>query len=109
MDPNDKNIYLLTKEEYQLMNTKEENLNCLSPRKQNRANKYREIYEAMGTPTVDDLKSTIQMNIIKKNKVTIYELNLATKVNGPDVEEIEGKTTRSRLAPFVSNIVEIPK
>ena len=40
----------------------------------------------MGTPTVDDIKSMIQMNIIKSNWVITDDVNLARKAYGPDVE-----------------------
>ena len=33
MDPNDKKSFIFTKQEYQFMNTIEENLNCISLRK----------------------------------------------------------------------------
>jgi hypothetical protein len=49
----------------------------------------------MGTPTVDDLKAMIHMNLIKNNVVTMDDVNLAEKAYGPDVGGIKGKTTRS--------------
>ena len=61
----------------------------------------------MVTPTVDDLKATIQMNLIENNKVKTYDVYLDTKAYGTDVLEIKGKPTRSRLTLVVSNIVEI--
>ena len=78
MKPNDENSDILTKEEYQFMDTLEENLKCFSPRQKNRSKKAQKLYEAMGTPTVDDLKVIIQMNIIKNNEVIMYNVNLAT-------------------------------
>jgi hypothetical protein len=62
----------------------------------------------MGTPTVDDLKAMIHMNLIKNNVVTADDVKLATKAYGPDVGNIKGKTTRSKPTPVTSNIVEIP-
>ena len=59
MKPNDENSDILTKEEYQFMDTLEENLKCFSPRQKNRSKKAQKLYEAMGTPTVDDLKVII--------------------------------------------------
>ena len=85
MEPNDENSYLIKKEEYQFMNNLEENLKGISPRQQNRSKKARELYKAMGDPTVDDLKVMIQINIIKNNKKTIDDINLSTKSYGPDV------------------------
>jgi hypothetical protein len=62
----------------------------------------------MGTPTVDDLKAMIRMNLIKNNIVTADDVNLATKAYGLDVGKIKGKTTRGKPTPVTSNIVEIP-
>jgi hypothetical protein len=98
----------MTKRPYQFLNTLEENLGFLSPRQQKRAKIARELYEAMGTPTVDDLKAMIWMNLIKNNVVTTDDVNLAIKAYGPDVGAIKGKTTRSKPTPVTSNILEIP-
>jgi hypothetical protein len=108
MDPNDKKSYELTKKPYQFVSTVKENLKFLSPRQQKRARRARELYETMGTPTVDDLKAMTSMNLIKNNVVTTDDINLATKAYGPDVGGIKGKTTRNKPTPVTSNIVEIP-
>ena len=63
----------------------------------------------MVTPTVDDLKVTIRMNLINNNEASTDNVNLATKFHSPDIGEIKGKTTRIRPAPVVRNIVEIPE
>jgi hypothetical protein len=62
----------------------------------------------VGTPTVDDLKAMIRINLIKNNVVTTTGANLATKAYGPDVGPIKGKTTRGKPTSVTSNIVEIP-
>jgi hypothetical protein len=62
----------------------------------------------MGTPTVEDLKAMIRMNLIRNNAVTTKDVNLAVKAFGPDVGDIKGKTTRSRPTPVSNNIIEIP-
>ena len=63
----------------------------------------------MVTPTVNDLKVMIRMNIINNNEVSTDNVNLATEFHGPDIGDIKGKTTRIRPAPVVRNIVEIPE
>jgi hypothetical protein len=108
MDPSDEKSFKTTKKPYQFLNTLEENLAFLSPRQRKRAKLARELYEAMGTPTVDDLKAMIRMNLIKNNVVTTADVNLATKAYGPDVGAIKGKTTRRKPTQVASNIVEIP-
>jgi hypothetical protein len=97
-----------TSNQSHLIHTLEQNLKYLSPRQQKRAHKARELYDAMGTPTVEDLKAMIRMNLIRNNKVTTKDVNLAVKAFGPDVGDIKGKTTRSRPTPVSNNIIEIP-
>ena len=63
---------------------------------------------ALGAPTLEDLKSIIRMNLIRNNKVTTEDVNLALKTLGPDVATIKGKTTRRKPQPVVDNIIEIP-
>ena len=92
-----------------MLNTLQENMRFLSPRQQLRAKKARKLYEAMGTPTVDDLKAMIRMNLIRNNEVTTDDINLATKAYGPDIGAIKGKTTRSRTTPVTSSKIEIPE
>ena len=110
MDPNDESSFERTSTKtYQLLNTQEENLKYMSKRQQKRAKLARELHESMGTPTVEDLKAMIRMNLIKNNVVTTDDVNLALKAYGPDVGGIKGKTTRSRPTPVANNLVEIPE
>ena len=95
MNPNDNKSFKTKTKPYQFLNMLEDNSKFLSPRQQKRVKQARELYKAMGTPTVDDLKAIICMNLIKNNTVTTADVNLATKAYGPDVGGIKGKTTRS--------------
>jgi hypothetical protein len=90
-----------------LIQTLEQNLDYLSPRQRTRAYKARALYEAMGTPTVEDLKAMIRINLIHNNKVTTKDVNLAVKAFGPDVGNIKGKATRRRPTPVSNNNIEI--
>ena len=63
----------------------------------------------MGTPTSQDLKAMIQMNLIRNNSVTTEDVDLATKVFGPDIGAIKGKTTRSRPTQVINNKIDIPE
>ena len=109
MNPNDKDSFQVKKHQFQFVNTQAENMKFLSARQQKRAKLARELFESLGTPTVDDKKTMIRMNLIKNNVVTTDDVNLATKAYGPDVGGIKGKTTRSRPTPVASNMVEIPE
>ena len=63
-----------TTNKFQFVETFEENL---SSRQQERANKARALYRALGTPSSDDLKAMNRMNLIKNNSVTTEDINLA--------------------------------
>jgi hypothetical protein len=94
MNPKDPANFGSISSQSHLIQTLEENLKYLSPRQRARAHKARALYDAMGTPTVEDLKAMIQMNLIRNNKVTTKDVNLAVKAFGPDVGNIKGKATR---------------
>eukprot|EP00957_Ditylum_brightwellii_P169438 12895953-Ditylum_brightwellii.AAC.1 len=72
-----------------MLNTIDENLAFLSPRQLHRAKKARKLYEAMRTPTVEDLKALIRMNLIRNNEETTNDVNLATRAFGPDIGAIK--------------------
>eukprot|EP00957_Ditylum_brightwellii_P060492 4593038-Ditylum_brightwellii.AAC.1 len=63
----------------------------------------------MGTPTVEDLKAMVHMNLIINNEVTTDDANLATRAFGPVIRAIKGKTTCSKPTPVTSNMIEIPQ
>jgi hypothetical protein len=45
----------------------------------------RQVYHALGTPSINDFKSILQMNAIKNMPITLDDINLAAKIFGPDV------------------------
>ena len=94
--------------QFQFVDSVEENLVFFTPREQERAKKAKALYCAFSTPSLDDLKAMIRMNLIKNNSITTEDINLAARAFGPDVAAIKGKTTRTNPAPAVSNLVEIP-
>ena len=51
----------------------------------------------------------IRMNLIKNNKVSTEDVNLAKKAFGPDAGAIKGKITRSKPTPVMNSKIEIPK
>ena len=73
-----------------------------------RAKKARELLDVLGSPSVADLKAVIKMNAIKNNPVTLEDVDIATKVYGPDIASLKGKTTRRSPEQAVSDQVEIP-
>lgn len=91
------------------METVKSNLKYLSEAKQKKVLAARKAYEALGTPTVADLKAMICMNLIRDNKITNEDVTLAEKVLGPDVGNLKGKAVRTSQPQVIDNTIEIPK
>ena len=113
MNPADPESYI-TKNQFekqnkiQMMNVVGDNLRYMSERQQQRAKHARIAFQIIGTPTTQDLKAMLRMNLIKIAKITMEDINLVEKAYGPDVGSIKAKTTRTAPTPAFSNIIEIP-
>ena len=68
----------------------------------------RKTYQAIDTPTTEDFKAMIRMNLIKNLKITTENVTLIEKAFGPDIGPLKGKTTRKSLVPSFRNVIEIP-
>ena len=93
---------------YNMGQMRDNNLKHLSNRQQTAVLKARQLHHALGTPSMEDLKAMIRMNLIRYNPVTTKDINLAEKVYGPDVGTRKGKNTRRRPNPVVSTTIELP-
>jgi hypothetical protein len=71
-----------------MMNTVEENKRFFTNRQIARAYKARELYHALGTPSIHDFKATIIMNAIKNNPVTLEDVKISEMIFGPDIGRI---------------------
>jgi hypothetical protein len=89
--------------------TVEENKKFYTEREVQRARKARELYHALGSPSLKDFKAIITMNGIGNNPVTIEDIGIAEKIFGADVGTLKGKTTRSKPIPVVNNYIKIPR
>ena len=92
-----------------LVNTVEENRNFYTPRQFERAKRARDMYHAIGTPSIADFKAVIRMNAIGNNPVTTKDIDLAEKIFGPDIGQLKGKSTRRAPVHVVENEIEIPR
>ena len=93
----------------QMINTFEENLKFVSNVKKIKLKRQERSRQALGNPTATDLKAMIRMNLIKHKEVTTEDATLAEKVRRPDISGIKGKTTRVKLSPMKSQIIDTPK
>jgi hypothetical protein len=80
MNPKDPENFGTISSQSHLIQTLEENLKYILPRQRARAHKARALYDAMGTPTVEDLKAMIPMNLIRNNKVTTKDVNWQSRL-----------------------------
>jgi Reverse transcriptase (RNA-dependent DNA polymerase) len=86
----------------------EENKAMYTDRQIKRAKTARQIYHALGTPSVNDFKAVLKMNAIKNLPITIEDIKLAEQIFGPDIGALKGKTTRQKPSPVVSDYIDIP-
>jgi hypothetical protein len=97
------------KNSVQLIQTIDENKAFFTNRQFARAKKARDLYHALGTPSVQDFKAMLRMNIIANNPVTIEDIEIAEQIFGSDIGSLKGKTTRKKPIPVVNDYIAIPE
>jgi len=98
-----------SKDKLNLVTMVQENVNFYTPRQSERAKRARDLYHAIGTPSIEDFKALIRMNAIGNNPVTMKDIVMAEKIFGPDVGNLKGKRTRRNPIPVVDNQIKIPR
>ena len=95
----------LINQQIALMGSVEENKLLYTPRQVQQAQKARELYQALGNPSLKDFKAIIKMNSISNNPVTLADIKTAETIFGRDIGSLKGKTTRKRPIPVVRDDV----
>jgi hypothetical protein len=95
--------------EHLLLNSVEENKSFYTEQQFERAKLARDLYHSLGTPSINDFKAMLRMNVINNNPVTTDDIKIAKKIFGPDIGALKGKTTRRKPAPVVNDQIEIPQ
>ena len=67
------------------------------------------LYHAVGTPSVKDFKTIINLNAIQDNPITVQDIKMAEKIFGPDISNLKRKTTRKKPLPVIEDYKTIPK
>ena len=93
----------------QFVSSVEENKKFYTPNQFERAKKARDLYHAIGTPSINDFKAMLRMNMISNNPVTTEDINVAERIFGPDIGALKGKTTRRKPVQVIDDLIEIPK
>ena len=92
----------------QMITTLEENKTFYTDRQFERAKRARDMFHALGAPSVQNVKAAISMGLIKNCPVTVKDVDLVARIFGPDIGIIKGKTTRRKPKPVVDNHISIP-
>jgi hypothetical protein len=91
-----------------LISTVAENRKGYTLRQFERAKEARKLYHIVGTPTMNNFKSLLWMNVIQNCPVTVEDVNISEKRFGPDMSSLKGKSTRRKPKPVRSDLIEIP-
>jgi hypothetical protein len=91
-----------------LIGTVAENRKGYTLRQFKRAKAARKLYHIVGTPTMNNFKSLLWMNVIQNCPVTV-DVNISEKIFGPDMSSLKGKSIRRKPKPVRSDLIEIPK
>ena len=92
-----------------MVSTVAENRKGYTLRQYERAKKARALYHIVGTPTVENFKALLKMNVIKNCPVTSEDVTMAEKIFGPDISNLKGKSTRRKVEAVREDNIEIPK
>ena len=82
-----------------------ENKEFFTTRQFERAKKARDLFHAVGTPSIPDIQAVLRMNLIKNNPITNDDVKIASNVFGPDASTIKSKTTRRRPLPVIDEYI----
>jgi hypothetical protein len=85
----------------------EENLFLFTDGQFQRSKHARQVYHALGTPSLYDFMATIMSNQIKDLLITFEDINIAEKIFGADIGAFKGKSTRRKPAAVFSDYIEI--
>ena len=91
-----------------MVQTLDENKKFYTDQQIERAKTARELYQALGTPSVRDFKNIIHMNMIKNNPVTLEDIKILENIFGPDIGALKRKTTQQKAETIINDYIEIP-
>ena len=78
----DNGLYVFIPKQYrnvQFLSSIEENKGFFTKNQFERAKKARDLYHAIGTPSINDFKAVLRMNMISNNPVTTEDINVAER------------------------------
>jgi hypothetical protein len=96
-------------DEIQFLETVNENKLFYTRHQIDQAKRARELFYSLGSPSVNDMKAIIWMNVINNNPVTVEDIDTAERIYGRDVPTLKGKTTQKKPIPVVQDCINIPR
>ena len=105
-------LYVFIPKQYrnvQFLSSIEEYKNFFTKNQFERAKKARDLYHAIRTPSINDFKAILRMNMINNNPVTTEDINVVERNFGPDIGALKGKKTRKKPIKVIDDHIEIPK
>ena len=74
----------------------------------NQAKRARDLYHALGAPTVVNFKHMINSNAIRNCPVTVKDIEIAERVYGPDIGTLKGRTVRKKPPVVREDNIVVP-
>ena len=97
-----------SKKEISLVQTVNKNESGYSACHISDAKQARELYYKVSFPSNKDFKSPIKNNVIINCPVTANDVDIDNTIYGPIIENLKGKTARTKPNPVVTNYVDVP-
>ncbi len=97
-----------SKVEWMLINTVQENVEGFTRHKVEKANEVQRLQGMIGNPTKREYAGMVHETHITNCPVTVHDVNNVHSIFGPDLANLRGKTTRTKLECVRVMIVQIP-
>ena len=101
-------VYNPRHDEFSFVVTVEDNMKHFTKRQIMSAKKARSLLAGLAYPSESDFKWILKSNQVQECPVTAEDAVTATKIWGPDVPSLKGKTTRKTPTTVPTDIVEVP-
>ena len=94
---------------FTFVNTVSGNKENFSQRQIKGAESARRLYTFLKYPSLKDFKWIVQGGSISNNDVTLADIDVATKIWGPNIAALKGKTTRTTPSPVAADFLKVPQ
>ncbi len=92
-----------------VINSIEENKMFYTNRQIDRAKAARDLYHAIGSPSIQDYRTVIRTNQIKNCPITTVDIDIAERIFGTDIGTLKGKGKETKPSHIPEDYVKIPQ